>query len=150
METVKEMATSREPSEEVSSSRMACRDITLVVVDVVAIPVEVIIASREILEGCNQACQVASAMEAEVASAMEAEVVSAMEAEVASTEEAEVAEECTKVEATTKPKVSKTSKAISKIRTTTIRPSNANSLKAAEIVLTGISVPLLTGSLNCR
>lgn len=64
-------------------------------------------------------------------------------------EEAE-AEECTKVEATTRPKVVKTSKTISKIKTTTIRPSNANSSKAAEIVLMGISVPSLMGPLNCR
>ena len=127
METVKEMATSREPSEADSSRMAACLDTTIVVVDVVVnIPVEVITTSRVNLEGCNHRCQVVS------------------------TEEAEAVEECTKVEATTKLKVAKTSKAISKIRTTTTRPSNANSLKAAEIVLTGISVPLRTDSRNCR
>ena len=129
METVKEMdSSSRETSEE-ASSRMACLVTTIVVevVAVVAMAVEIITTSRVILEEeCHQACQAAS------------------------TEEAE-AEECTKVaEATTRPKVVKTSKTISKIKTTTIRPSNANSSKAAEIVLMGISVPSLTDPLNCR
>ena len=132
METVKEMdSSSREPSEE-ASSRMACRVTTIVVevLAVVAMAVEIITTSRVILEEeCHQvACQVASTEEAEV----------------------EV-EECTKVaEATTRPKVVKTSKTLSKIKTTTIRPSNANSSKAAEIVLMGISVPSLMGPLNCR
>ena len=104
----------------------ACRDTTIVVVAVVNIPVEVITTSRVNLEGCNQTCQVDS------------------------TEEAEAAEECTKVEATTKLKVAKTSKAISNKKTTTTRQSNANSLKAAEIVLTVISAPLHTALRNCR
>ena len=128
METVKEMDSSSQETSEEASSRTACLVTTIVVevVAVVAMAAEIITTSRVILEEeCRQACQAAS------------------------TEEAE-AEECTKVEATTRPKVVKTSKTISKIKTTTIRPSNANSSKAAEIVLMGISVPSLMGPLNCR
>ena len=126
METVKEMVSSREPSEE-ASNRMECSVETIVAeVAVVAIVAEIITTSRVILEGCSQVCQVVTAEE-----------------------EAVVAGECTKV-TITRPKVARTSKAISKIKITTIRPSNANSLKAAEIALMGISAPLPMDPLNYR
>ena len=125
METFKEMVINREPSEE-ASCKKECRDIIIVAMAVVVTLVEVIITSKVILEGCNLKCRVAIM------------------------EEAEEVEGYSKVVAIIKPKATKISKGISNKKTTTIKPSNANSLKAAEIVLTVINAPLHTALRNYR
>ena len=75
METVKEMAINREPSEE-ASCKKECLDIIIVAMAVVATLVEVIITSKVTQEGCNHKCRVAIMEEAEEASITEAAVIS--------------------------------------------------------------------------
>ena len=116
------MATKEEISGVVAIKTVACLATTIVAVDGVTM-VEAITISK-IKEGCNKTCQVAS-----------------VEAVVACSKEV--------MEDTIQDKVVRTKEAI-KTRTTTIRPSNANSLIVVEIVLTGISAPLPMDNLSFK
>ena len=118
------MAT-REEDSGVAIKTAACLATTIAVV-VVATMVVVTITSKIKEEGCNKTCRQVATVEAVVVCSKEA-----ME------------------EDTIQDKVVRTRAAI-KTRITTTRPSNANSLIAAGIVLTGISAPLPMDNLNFK
>lgn len=113
-ETAKATVINRETLEVVTNKDPT----TAVVVVAATLAAEVIITSKAILEACSKTCRVVTMVAAAV-------VV-----------------ECIKEEEAINSKVDRTSKATSRIRTTITRQSNANSLKAAEIVLTEINVLL--------
>ena len=128
METVKatEMATAinRETSEE-ATNKTECNDKTIAVVVVATMAKEAATSGKEIQEVCSLTCRVVTMVAVEAA-------------------------ECTKEEDSIKPKVDRISRVTSKTRTTITRQLNANSLRAAETVLTEINVLLPTDPPNYR